>query len=146
MYLTTASWGPLKKKKIRGPWARAQRAHWLRRPLPSGCIIMIYKKLKWYKKRQFPIAWFTRIMCIDLHVLYVMPRAASQKIELRCFCNELHGIYTQWCHRLEGSIVDVVERNALSSTVVPLSASLCRRRNWFGATTSREVRRAHVGL
>jgi len=28
----TASWGPLKKKKIRGPWARAQCAHWLRRP------------------------------------------------------------------------------------------------------------------
>ena len=32
MYFTTASWGPLKKKKkIRGPWARAQCAHWLRR-------------------------------------------------------------------------------------------------------------------
>jgi len=30
-YFTTASWGPLKKKKIQGPWARAQCAHWLRR-------------------------------------------------------------------------------------------------------------------
>ena len=29
---TTASWGPLEKKKNRGPWARAQCAHWLRRP------------------------------------------------------------------------------------------------------------------
>ena len=25
-------WGPSKRKKIRGPWARAQCAHWLRRP------------------------------------------------------------------------------------------------------------------
>ena len=31
-YFTTASWGPSKRKKIRGPWARAQCAHWLRRP------------------------------------------------------------------------------------------------------------------
>jgi len=31
-YFTTASWGPFKKKKkIRGPWARAQCAHLLRR-------------------------------------------------------------------------------------------------------------------
>ena len=29
-YFTTASWGS--SKKIRGPWARAQCAHWLRRP------------------------------------------------------------------------------------------------------------------
>jgi len=29
-YLTTASWGPL--KKTLGLWARAQCAHWLRRP------------------------------------------------------------------------------------------------------------------
>ena len=32
IYFATASWGPLKKKKILGPWARAQCAHWLRRP------------------------------------------------------------------------------------------------------------------
>ena len=32
---TTASRGPLKQKKIRGPRARAQCAHWLRRPWHS---------------------------------------------------------------------------------------------------------------
>ena len=30
---------PQKEKKIRGPWARAQRAHWLRRPWSGGrCV------------------------------------------------------------------------------------------------------------
>ena len=31
-YFTTASWGPSKRTKSAGPWARAQCAHWLRRP------------------------------------------------------------------------------------------------------------------
>ena len=31
IYFTTANWGLL-RKKIHGPWARAQCAHWLRRP------------------------------------------------------------------------------------------------------------------
>ena len=36
-YFTTASWGPLKKNKNPGAWARAQCAHWLRRPWRS-CV------------------------------------------------------------------------------------------------------------
>jgi len=36
VYFSTASWGPLKKKKNPGPWARAQCAYWLRRPCLIG--------------------------------------------------------------------------------------------------------------
>jgi len=38
MYFTTASWEPLKKKKIRRPWTRAQCGHWLRRPCCCCCM------------------------------------------------------------------------------------------------------------
>jgi len=39
--------GPSKRKKIRGPWARAQCAHWLRRPWVSDiyclyCLLFVF--------------------------------------------------------------------------------------------------------